>query len=88
MESHGNSIPKQMRVNIDCSLVPELEILNINRPSNTKLQTSAAGEASSHRKQKWPLQWGCTFTITFTGMYLVRELSSDILKYCNTFKEY
>ena len=36
----------------------------VNRPSNTKL-----------RQQKGPLQCGCTFTITITGMNPVRELS-------------
>ena len=30
----------------------------------TKLRTSAASEASSHRQQKWPQHWGCSFTIT------------------------
>ena len=54
------------------SYVPEQEILNVNGPSNTKL---ASGETSSRRQQKWPLQWGYTFTITFTGLNLVRELS-------------
>ena len=41
----------------------------------------AAGEASSCRQQKWPLQWDCTFTITFTGMNLVRELGLILMIY-------
>ena len=44
-------------------------------PKSSQLHlNSAAGEASSRCQQKWPLYWGCTFTITFTGNCRIREL--------------